>query len=210
MIRSVVVRDVFGVFCYFCIDGESRRGFVVDPGAEASRLLALIERNGWTIERILLTHGHFDHTGAVCELSQRLGIPYSIHRNGQQYLLDTQLNLSAYCQRNVVLRDAEFFDDGALFVAGQMRLQAIHTPGHTPDSVVYLCPAEQAALVGDTIFRGSPGTTEYEGGDPVALRESLSKILSLPAATRLFPGHSSPTTVATERPLYGAQLTPKR
>lgn len=73
MIRRIVVKDVFAVNCYFYIDDETRHGFLIDSGAQASRILQKIEENGWTIERILLTHGHFDHTGAVREIAQTLG-----------------------------------------------------------------------------------------------------------------------------------------
>ena len=112
MIRRIVVKDVFAVNCYFYIDDETRHGFLIDPGAQASRILQKIAENGWTIERILLTHGHFDHTGAVSEIAQTLGIPYCIHRAGEKYLTDTRWNLSAYCGRNVYLDGAEYFDDG--------------------------------------------------------------------------------------------------
>lgn len=206
MIRTVAVKDVFAVNCYFCIDGSTLSGFLIDPGAEAGRIMRIIERNGWNIERILLTHGHFDHTGAVDELSQRLGVPYHIHRNGEQYLKDTMLNLSAYCQRHIVLDEALYFDDGtefALHANPHYRLQAIHTPGHTPDSVTFHNVDEGYAVVGDTIFRGCPGTTQYAGGNPRQLYASITgRILALPDDTVLYSGHSEPTTVSDERQLY--------
>ena len=139
MIRRIVVKDVFAVNCYFYIDDETRHGFLIDPGAQASRILQKIAENGWTIERILLTHGHFDHTGAVSEIAQTLGIPYCIHRAGEKYLTDTRWNLSAYCGRNVYLDGAEYFDDGdviRLEPNPSFALKVIHTPGHTPDSVI--------------------------------------------------------------------------
>ena len=206
MIRTVAVKDVFVVNCYACIDDSTLSGFLIDPGAEASRIMRIIERQGWNIERILLTHGHFDHTGAVDELSQRLGVPYYIHREGERYLKDTMLNLSAYCRRHVVLEDASYFEDGAQFALEanpHYRLQAIHTPGHTPDSVTFYCRNERYAVVGDTIFRGCPVTTQYSGGNPRQLYSSITgKILSLPNETRLFSGHSETTTVGDERQLY--------
>lgn len=140
MIRRIVVKDVFAVNCYFYIDDETHHGFLIDPGAQASRILQKIAENGWTIERILLTHGHFDHTGAVSEIAQTLGIPYSIHRDGEKYLTDTRWNLSAYCGRNVYLDGAEYFGDGDIIrlkANPSFALKVIHTPGHTPDSVTF-------------------------------------------------------------------------
>ena len=206
MIRRIVVKDVFAVNCYFYIDDETRHGFLIDPGAQASRILQKIAENGWTIERILLTHGHFDHTGAVSEIAQTLGIPYCIHRAGEKYLTDTRWNLSAYCGRNVYLDGAEYFDDGdviRLEPNPSFALKVIHTPGPTPDSVIFYSQQDKVAFVGDTIFRDCPGSTQYIGGDEVLLYNSIfSRVLSLPDNTILYSGHTEPTTVDREKPLY--------
>ena len=206
MIRRIAVKDVFAVNCYFYIDEETQHGFLIDPGAQAGRILQKIEENGWTIERILLTHGHFDHTGAVREIAQTLGIPYCIHRAGEKYLTDTRWNLSAYCGRNVLLPDAEYFDDGDIIrleASPSFALKVIHTPGHTPDSVVFYSQQEHTAFVGDTIFRDCPGSTQYIGGNEVDLYNSIvGRVLVLPDRTILYSGHTEPTTVGQERPLY--------
>ena len=206
MIHRIVVKDVFAVNCYFYIDDETQHGFLIDPGAQAGRILQKIAENGWTIERILLTHGHFDHTGAVGEISQTLGIPYCIHRAGEKYLTDTRWNLSAYCGRNVQLPDAEYFDDGDIIrleANPSFALKVIHTPGHTPDSVIFYSQQDHIAFVGDTIFRDSPGSTQYIGGNEVDLYNSIvGRVLTLPARTILYSGHTEPTSVGRERPLY--------
>ena len=196
MIRRVTVRDVFATNAFFTIDEESRAGFLVDPGAEADRLAAVAESNGWRIERILLTHGHFDHTAAVAPLCERWGVPFAIHRNGLAYLADPALNLSAPCGRHVVLDGAETFADGdaiRLEANPAYALRVVHTPGHTPDSVVFHIPSDAAALVGDTILDGKPGLTHFPGGDPSALAHSLNRLVStLPRGTVLCPAHSPP------------------
>ena len=206
MIRRIVVKDVFAVNCYFYIDDETQHGFLIDPGAQASRILQKIAENGWTIERILLTHGHLDHTGAVSEIAQTLGIPYSIHRDGEKYLTDTRWNLSAYCGRNVYLDGAEYFDDGdviRLEPNPSFALKVIHTPGHTPDSTTFYSPQDHLALVGDTIFRGCPGSTQYIGGNEIQLYNSIyQRLLTLPNNTVLYSGHTEPTTVGQEKSMY--------
>ena len=206
MIRRMVVKDVFTVNTYFYIDDDTLHGFLIDPGAQAGRILRVIRDNGWQIERILLTHGHFDHTGAVAEISRELGIPYSIHRQGAIFMRDTRWNLSAYCERNVLLEGAEYFDDGAVFSLAanpSFQLRVMHTPGHTPDSVCFISNRDKVAFVGDTIFRDCPGTTQYHGGNDVQLYNSIyQRILQLPDDTTLLSGHSEPTTVGRERSIY--------
>lgn len=206
MIQQVEVADVFAENTYFYIDEQSRRGFLIDPGAEPQRLLEIIEGNGLKIEAILLTHGHFDHTGAIPYLHEKLNLPYYISRPGEAYLLDPALNLSAECGRHIVLEDAGFFGDGdfiSLRDNPAFGLQVMATPGHTPDSATFLSAAENAAFVGDTIFRGSPGLTRFPGGNERELYRSIrEKIMNLPDNMVLYSGHTPPTTVGAERPLY--------
>lgn len=206
MIKRVEVADVFAENAYFYIDETTGQGFLIDPGANARELLEIIRRNNWEIKAILLTHGHFDHTGAVEEISRALGIPYYISPPGQAYLTNPALNLSSQNGRYIVLNDAQFFNDGDLISLPDnpdFKLQVIATPGHTPDSVTFYSPSENAAFVGDTIFRGSPGLTVFPGGNQPELLESIGrKILTMPDDTVLYSGHTPPTTVGEEKPLY--------
>lgn len=200
MTRLIPVADVFSVNAYLHIDPATLHGFLIDPGADAPRLLHFIEKQQWTIEAILLTHGHFDHTGAVKQISEQLHIPYYIHRNGQAYLADPQINLSGLCHRYVVLHDAQYLEDGdvvRLEANPNWALQVIHTPGHTTDSVVYYHSDEQLAFVGDTIFKDGIGATHYPGGNEQQLIASIqNKILTLPPDTLLLSGHSKPFRIA--------------
>lgn len=206
LIQLVEVADVFAENTYFYIDDASRKGFLIDPGAEAGKLYDIISGNDLQIEAILLTHGHFDHTGAIQQLQDQLGIPYYISPPGEAYLTNPALNLSAECGRHVVLNNAEFFNDGdfiSLRDNPAFGLQVIATPGHTPDSVTFYSQADSSAFVGDTIFKGSPGLTRFPGGNEAALVHSIrNKIMKLPNNTVLYSGHTPPTTVAAEKPLY--------
>lgn len=206
MIERIQVADVFEENAYFYIDPKTRQGFLIDPGAEARRLASIISRNGLDIQAILLTHGHFDHTGAIAELHEKLGLPYYIAPQGQQYLMNPELNLSAECGRYSVLPDAKFFQPGDFISVPanpEFGLEVIATPGHTPDSVTFYSRAEKAAFVGDTIFRGSAGTSQFPGGNQADLYESIiNKVLRLPGETVLYSGHTPPTTVGWEKPHY--------
>lgn len=205
---KVPVRDVFETYTNSCfyIDEKTKHGFLIDPGAEADKFLSIIKEKGWVIEKILLTHGHFDHTGAVEILNKTLKIPYVIHKNGELFLKDTHFNLSKYFKRNVVLTEAQYFNDGdiiSLSSNSAIKLQVIHTPGHTPDSVVFYDENNKIAFVGDTIFKKGIGNAGYPGGNAIELQNSIiNKVFTLPADTILYTGHSEETTVGEESSRY--------
>lgn len=206
MIERLTVADIFSENAYFYIDPQTSSGFLIDPGAEAQRLLRHIKEKNWDIKAILLTHGHFDHTGAIATISGTLNIPYYISRPGYEYLINPQLNLSANFGRDSILPDAKFFNEGdfiSLPDNGDFGLEIISTPGHTPDSSTLYAPAENAAFVGDAIFLGQPGTAQFPGGNERELMASIKeKILRLPPNTVLYSGHTPPTSVEREIPNY--------
>lgn len=207
MVIQVPVQGCFPENTYFYIDEATQEGFLIDPGAEPERLLDRIEKEGWTIVAILLTHGHFDHFGAVDTIRKTLSIPvYSFDKDGR-YLLDGHMNLSSHCGPLMMISGAQAIYDGdeiSLPHTKACALQVIHTPGHTPDSVVFYNEADQVAFVGDTIFQGAIGSVEYPGGNPQDLQKSIiDKIFTLPDATRLYSGHTQMTTVGQEKARYG-------
>ena len=205
-VDMVPVTDVFTTNSYFYIDETTRHGFLIDPGAEPNRLKQIIKDKNYIIEKILLTHGHFDHTGGVEVLSRELSVSYYIHEDGEKFLEDVHYNLSIHCNRRVVLNNAKYLKDGdtiTLEANPEIKLDVIHTPGHTPDSVVFYDKDNNNAFVGDTIFKGSVGNPEYIGGDREQLYESIkNKIFTLPPETVLYSGHSDKTTVGTEKARY--------
>ena len=208
MIFPVEVHGVFATNAYFYLDDATRSGFLIDPGAESGRLLNIINERGFIIEKILLTHGHFDHIGAVAKIRDRLNVPVFMHVNGAKYATNAEWNLSRNCGLNITLGDVNYFEDGAEFVSEvdkNLRLKAIAVPGHTPDSVMFYSERDHAAFVGDTIFREAFGRTDFLGGNEWDLIESITKkVFALPDDTILYSGHSEPTTVADEktRPWY--------
>lgn len=196
----------FATKCYFYIDEKSNCGFLIDPGAEADKLLQTINQNQWHIEKILLTHGHFDHIGAVKKLHDELQIPYYILHNGLEYLSNPELNLSAFFGDKIILTEPVLLNENDKITLNgnkNCELQVIATPGHTPDSVIYYDNKNHLAFVGDTIFRNGIGATHFPGGDALLLQQSIfQKIFTLPENTSLYSGHSSPTDVQTEANRY--------
>ncbi len=208
MIKEMQVRGVFAENSYFYIDPLSRAGFLIDPGAQAGLLFEAVQRNGWHIEKILLTHGHFDHMGAAEVLREKLVAPIYIYPADAEYMTDPRLNLSAGSGQPLVVPHYEYLHDGEVIKLKEnnsFRLKVIHTPGHTPGSVTFYCEAENAAFVGDTLYEHGPGITDFPGGNRRELEVSIvNKILRLPPDTLLLSGHSSPITVADEsRLLFG-------
>ncbi len=206
MIAEVPVRGYFEENCYFYIDDETKHGFLIDPGAQADRLLAMIRKNGWVIEKILLTHGHFDHTGAVDVIRKALSVPVYAYQSADDYLLDAMRNLSALCGPAVIVKDVNYLNDGdivRLEANPERELRVLYTPGHTTDSVVYYAAEDQIAFVGDTIFKGSIGIYRFPGGSQEDLIKSIrNRIFTLPDETILYSGHSEATTAGAEKRRY--------
>ncbi|MDE6273369.1 MAG: MBL fold metallo-hydrolase [Muribaculaceae bacterium] len=205
MIRELQVQGVFAENTYFYIDQHSRSGFLIDPGAQAGLIYDVIARNGWQIEKILLTHGHFDHMGAAEILREKLVAPIYIYSSDTRYLNDPYLNLSGNSGQPITIPHYEELYDGELIrlkANSGFYLKVIHTPGHTPGSVTFYSPEERAAFVGDTLYQHGPGLTNFPGGNRQELKNSIvNKILTLPEDTILLSGHSSPITVEREREL---------
>lgn len=205
MIRELIVQGVFAENCYFYIDEVSNAGFIIDPGAQAGVILDAVRRNGWKIEKILLTHGHFDHFGAAELLREKLVAPIYIYPADAPYLADTRLNLSAGSPYPITVPHYEELYDGEVIRLKEnsgFSLKVIHTPGHTPGSVTYYSAGENAAFVGDLLYEHGPGLTHFPGGNRHELEDSIvNKILTLPGDTILLSGHSSPITVNQEKQL---------
>lgn len=203
ILQKVEVNDILTTNSYFYIDPKINGGFLIDPGAEAEKLLEIINQKQWDIEAILLTHGHFDHIGAVEKISKTLNIPYYAHENAKIYLSDPDFNCSSFFGNPIILKNATYVKDGERILSSKdasFGLNVIHTPGHTSDSIIYYDDENRLAFVGDTIFKGNVGATHFPGGDENALWKSIrEKILTLPDEVRLYSGHSEVTTVGAEK-----------
>ena len=207
IVKQIAVTGTITTNAYFYIDEITKHGFLIDPGAEADKLLKIIADNGWTIEKILLTHGHFDHIGAVNTVQKALNIPCIAHQNGKDYLLNPQYNLSAWFEPEIMVKNFDSLADGAEITSEttpNLHLKMIATAGHTQDAVIYYDAVNRLAFVGDTIFKNSRGRTDMPGGNDVQLVQNIkNKILTLPDDTVLYSGHTEPTTVKAEKHLYG-------
>ncbi len=203
MIYPVEVHGVFATNAYFYIDDETSHGFLIDPGAQAKKLLQIIDKQKFTIEKILLTHGHFDHIGAVAEIQRTLNIPVCMQKNGRAYVENPVWNLSAEFGLDIILENVTYLDDNSEIILAanpNFKLKMIPVAGHTTDGAIYYSEKDSAAFVGDSIFKAAYGRTDFYGGDEQTLFKNIKeKILTLPAETILLSGHTPPTTVRDEK-----------
>ena len=158
------------------------RAVLVDAANEADLLLDLCRRLG--VDRVLTTHGHWDHIQAVPEVR------------------DAGYQVGVTAQDADMLPGYDFvLEDDSVIEVGDLRLRTIHTPGHTPGSMCFLVDGSPVLLSGDTLFPGGPGATRYPGGDfPAIIRSIDERLFTLPAETAVMPGHGADTTIGAERP----------
>ncbi|MDO4482856.1 MAG: MBL fold metallo-hydrolase [Clostridia bacterium] len=178
---------VLGTCCYVLGLKDRDDCIVIDPGDEAAAIRTACE--GRRIAAILLTHGHFDHIGAVDALRED-GTAVMIHQADEAYLNDTQLNCSWLMGRTVAIRPADrLLADGDTVEAAGLTLKVLHTPGHTPGGVCY--QLEDLLFTGDTMFEVGYGRTDLPGGDEDTLFASLRKVYPLSKTHTIYPGHGS-------------------
>ena len=177
---------------------------VVDPGLEPEKTLDYLDKNHWTPDAILVTHGHGDHIGGNAAIKQRWpACRLVIGAADATKLTDAHENLSAAFGVGVVSPPADvLLNDGDVFSAAGFDLEVLAIPGHSTGHVVYLCRHHDPFLVfvGDVIFSGSVGRSDFPGGDFGQLVAGIrSKLYTLPDATVLLPGHGPSTTVGREK-----------
>ena len=192
-----------GTNCYFLIGGDSGECAVVDPGAEAGKIIAKLEEKNLKCTHILLTHAHFDHIMALEEVRAETGAPVFVHEADSDFLTDNDLNcMSVFSSENLKINPADRLirDGDELEIAGET-VKVMHTPGHTPGSVCFLCGSD--IISGDTLFRGSIGRYDLPGGDFMTLLGSLKALSELEGDRRVYPGHGPSTILDRER---GANL----
>ncbi len=212
MILQVTVTKYLPTNVYFYVDEESKHGFIIDPGAEADKLKKVAEERGFVMEKILLTHGHFDHIAAVNELQEAWGAEVYMQEKGKIYAENPAWNLSDQLGKDIILHDVNYLPDNAVITLKEkpdFRLQLRHVPGHTSDGCIYYSEQDGVAFVGDCVFRESYGRTDLPGGDEETLLSKITeRILTLPKETVLLSAHSEETTVEHEMkmPWYAGWL----
>ena len=176
--------------------------WIVDVGFDPAPLIRLVRQAGLRPLRIVLTHAHLDHIAGVREVLAQLGpIPIAIHEAEAGFLLDPVLNLSTFVEMNVTTPPAdELLRDGQTLALGDSQWRVLHTPGHSPGGITLHHAPSHQAIVGDTLFAGSIGRSDFPTSDGEALFRSIrERLLTMPDETRIYPGHGPETTIGQER-----------
>jgi hydroxyacylglutathione hydrolase len=183
------------VYFYYAL--SHRQCFVIDPGAEAEKIFALLDREKLIPQAVILTHGHADHVGAVGALLNRFHIPLWLHEADERGIR-SQVNREFAAMYGIELPPpaSRLLVDGEMVASGDLSLKVIHSPGHTPGSI--LLYGEGLLFTGDTLFKEDVGRTDLPGGSDRQLKGSLAKIKLFPAATIILPGHGESSVLEQE------------
>ena len=188
--------------CSLIVCPETAKAAFVDPGGDLDELIQAAKDAGVTIEKILLTHGHIDHCGQAGLLAQRLHVPIEgPHRDDQFWIdqLKTQGVMFGMAGADTFTPD-RWLVDGDTVTVGQQSLNVIHCPGHTPGHVVFLHAQDRIAFVGDVLFAGSIGRTDFPKGNHQDLIDSIrQKLFPLGDDIRFVPGHGPMSSFGQER-----------
>lgn len=185
---KTLVLGVYETNCYILWSDDSTECIVIDPGYEPERVLETAAALGKTVTAILLTHGHFDHVGAVREIFTQADC--DIYLCPADCSMPEQMTAGPLCYTNC-------YGEGDTVLLAGLTLQVLHTPGHTPGSVCLLC--ENALFAGDTLFAGSCGRTDLPGGSWEELSQSLGRLKALEGDFIVYPGHGEATRLSLER-----------
>lgn len=181
--------------CYIVLADDSN--FIIDPGAEATRIRLYLEKNGIKPDFILNTHGHYDHIGAVPVIADLYGINFFIHPYEEAIITDPLKNCSSFFgEYNLSLKTYNLIDDNDIKRFKKIGLEIFNTPGHTPGSIII--KAGNFLFTGDLLFRGSIGRTDLPGGSASDIRKSLEFLKEFDRELVVYPGHGPESSLGYE------------
>lgn len=182
---------------YIIYDEKTFDGVMIDPGGMAEMLLE--EAEGINIKYIILTHAHFDHIGALEIVAEKTGAPVVIHQEETMSLTDTRYNLCTFAGVSENMRGADItVKEGDVLKVGDIEFKFIYTPGHTRGGMCIFA-GDKDLITGDTLFRGTVGRTDFEGGNHQVLLESVKRLSMLDDSIKIYPGHGEESTIGFEK-----------
>ncbi len=186
--------------CYFLKNKETGELLIIDPADAPEKIFQKVEEMQGRPVGILLTHGHYDHILAAEAVKEQYQIKIYACAQEQEMLREPSMNMSGYGGKSTSIKPDVLLHDLEVFTAAGFSIQMLHTPGHTPGSCCYYLKEEGVLFSGDTLFYGSVGRTDFEGGSTADIVRSLHKLVdNLPEETEVFPGHDASTTIGYEK-----------
>lgn len=199
MFLERIPAGVYAVNCYVVGDDKTNNAAVIDPGGDVDDIIKVLEDNDLELKYIILTHAHGDHIGGLEELRQKTGAPVYMHKNDLYMLKDSKINLSSSIGGIVIETEPDHFvNDGDVLDLGDLKLNIIHTPGHTQGGICI--QVGNVVFSGDTLFANSIGRSDLDGGNHEQLIASIkNKLLVLDEELTVLPGHGPATTIRIEK-----------
>lgn len=201
MIQKALMVGLLEVNCYILGDEETKEAVVIDPGGDEDEILEALNHQGLKLKTIIDTHGHFDHVDANQPLKDATGAPIAIHELDAGMLAKPSAEAMFFTGNRLRLSSADIIlKEGDVLTFGKYRLKVLHTPGHTPGGISLVLEDAPLVYVGDLLFQGSIGRTDFPGGSFEDLIKAVkAKIFPLGDHYTVYPGHGPVTTVGQER-----------
>lgn len=199
---KTIVTGMVQTNTYIVVDEESNTAVIVDPAAEYENIIRELNALNVKLKGILITHGHFDHIGAVNPIIKENPVPVYAQKNEAEMMADSQKNLSVYfIQQSIVGIADNFIEHGDIIdFGGQLKFKCLEVPGHTGNSVCYYNDITEIVFTGDTLMAGTIGRTDFYLNDSQMLIDNINKqLMTLPDNTRVYPGHGDSTKIVTEK-----------
>lgn len=181
---------------------ETNKAAIIDPGGDIEHIEAAIDEQGVEVEKIMLTHGHIDHAGGAADLSEKLGIPIEGPHPEDAFLIEKLHEQGAQfgVEGGKPFTPTRWLDQGDEVTVGNLKFEVRFCPGHTPGHIIFFEPVSRIAFVGDVLFQGSVGRTDFPRGDHATLMNSIrDQIWSLGDDVTFIPGHGPASTLGHER-----------
>lgn len=184
--------------CYIIADEKTNECFITDPGDEPDRILDLIHKNNLIMKYIICTHAHFDHVAAIPEIKEETKARIVLHSDDLNMYRSTKDQAAVWGYEIDPLPEPDIFvSEGDILEVGGLKFEVLHTPGHTQGSICLY--GEGIVITGDTLFAGSVGRTDLQGGDISKLRKSFKRLMSLPDEVKVLAGHGPESTIKKEK-----------
>ena len=200
-IKQVIVGPI-RTNCYIVKEKNRKEAVIIDPGAEADKIQQELTKMDCTLSAILLTHGHFDHIGAVDDLKKKWNCPVYCCEAEKEVMEDEHLNLSSVFGEAFTVKPDGMLKDGQVLELAGISFRVIATPGHTKGGCCYYVADEGVLFAGDTMFHGSHGRTDFPTGSEGMIIRSIQTLLTLPPDTTVLPGHEGATSILDEEKWY--------
>ena len=202
MIVKTLVVGPFASNCFIVGSESTRKGIIIDPGADAKNILNTVRDQGFSIVLIVATHNHIDHVGALRSVKDATGAKYAVHeadaKEAMPVMFGRMMGLMLGSSLRAPPKPDRLLKDGDIIEIGDLKFKVLHTPGHSPGGISLL--SDGVVFSGDTLFNFGIGRTDLEGGDYGKLMDSImTKLMVLPDSTIVYPGHGPETTIGAEK-----------